>query len=100
MRRRIGLGRGISVLGRAKKRKEYRRKYCSKGIHHWRPLFANEYNWSRKKVECEYCPAEKQYKYLTKDQREMVRDIAKTLREAFEKVRALHPVKTFSKEGW
>lgn len=86
MRRRRGLGRGISALGRAKKREKYRRKYCSKGIHHWRPVFGNEYHWSRKKVECEYCPEEKQYNSLTKDQREVVRDIAKTLRRAFEKV--------------
>ena len=69
MRRRRGFGRGISVLGRAKRREEYCRKYCSKGIHHWCPVFGKEYCWSRKKVECEYCTKEKQYNSLTNDQR-------------------------------
>ena len=89
--RRRRVGRGKSALGRAKLRKEYRRKYCSKGKHHWRPVFSNKYHWNRKDVECEYCLRKKQYKYLTKDQREIVREIAKTLREAFEKVRSHQP---------
>jgi len=76
--------------------REKHKKACGQGYHEWRPVnihYAVE-------AQCEYCDIRKLTRNLPKSSAERVRETAKTFRRLNKKVEALHPRRTFNKDGY
>lgn len=80
-------------------RQQWREKHqrdCGKGNHEWRPVNIHYSIEAR----CEHCDLYKLTRNLSRNDAERVREIAKTLRDVNKKVEALHPRRTFNKDGY